>query len=243
MARLETKKRGELEQALPRYYRRSGAEAGRSKSTREAGAKTAWASQNGKNLFGGADRDRRFRFGNATLPPAFPPAQQNAFDIVNAGAERRLSWHDRCSPRLRSAARGGPSVPFRSGRRRNGKGTHLKLAPSLELYSYWDALRGARSAPERNDIEPGAIRGVLADTFILEISRRSGFSVPGRRQPHQRAVRPRIARPSRFSSLWRREDARGGRAGDRKRRRRRAAVPYRRARRPRRRGGRSISKC
>ena len=51
----------------------------------------------------------------------------------------------------------------------------MKLAPSLELYAYWDALRGARGAPERNDIEPGAIRGVLADTFILEYSCERGF--------------------------------------------------------------------
>jgi hypothetical protein len=45
----------------------------------------------------------------------------------------------------------------------------VKLAASRELHSYWNLLRGGRSAPERSDIDPGAIRGVLADTFILEV--------------------------------------------------------------------------
>jgi len=45
----------------------------------------------------------------------------------------------------------------------------VKLAASRELYAYWNLLRGQRSAPERSEIDPGAIRGVLADTFILEV--------------------------------------------------------------------------
>jgi hypothetical protein len=51
----------------------------------------------------------------------------------------------------------------------------MKLAVTLELYAYWSALRGARSAPERNDIDPGAIRSVLADTFVLDFDAQSGF--------------------------------------------------------------------
>ena len=51
----------------------------------------------------------------------------------------------------------------------------MKLAVTIELYAYWNRLRGARSAPERNDIDPGAIRGVLADTFVLDFEDRSGF--------------------------------------------------------------------
>jgi hypothetical protein len=45
----------------------------------------------------------------------------------------------------------------------------VKLAASRELHSYWNFLRSGRSAPERSEIDPGAIRGVLADTFILEV--------------------------------------------------------------------------
>lgn len=36
------------------------------------------------------------------------------------------------------------------------------------LYSYWNEIRGARSTPERRDIDPTRIRDALAHTFILE---------------------------------------------------------------------------
>jgi hypothetical protein len=48
-------------------------------------------------------------------------------------------------------------------------------AVSMELYAYWNALRAGRAAPERNEIEPAAIRSVLADTFVLEFDAGAGF--------------------------------------------------------------------
>ena len=51
----------------------------------------------------------------------------------------------------------------------------MKLAVTMELHAYWNRLRGARSAPERNDVDPGAIRGVLADTFVLDFDEKRGF--------------------------------------------------------------------
>ncbi len=51
----------------------------------------------------------------------------------------------------------------------------MKLAATIELYAYWNRLRGARSAPERNDVDPGAIRSVLADTFVLDFDPQHGF--------------------------------------------------------------------
>jgi hypothetical protein len=45
----------------------------------------------------------------------------------------------------------------------------MKYASTRDLYSYWDRLRGTRSAPERVDIDPGAIRRILGDTFIVEV--------------------------------------------------------------------------
>lgn len=45
----------------------------------------------------------------------------------------------------------------------------MKHAASRELFSYWDERRGNRPAPERAEIEPGAIRRVLGDAFILAI--------------------------------------------------------------------------
>jgi len=81
----------------------------------------------------------------------------------------------------------------------------LKLAASLELFAYWEALRGARGAPERNDIEPGAIRGILADTFILQFAPQDGFPfrVVGSRT---NALAGRELRGATFAGLWRQQD-------------------------------------
>jgi hypothetical protein len=82
----------------------------------------------------------------------------------------------------------------------------VKLASSQQLFAYWNALRGARGAPERNDIEPGAIRGVLADTFILEYCAKSQFPfrvVGGRTS----ALFGRELRERPFLGLWRQDDA------------------------------------
>lgn len=45
----------------------------------------------------------------------------------------------------------------------------MKHATSRLLHAHWDTLRGTRSAPERGEIEPGDIRHVLADSFVLEV--------------------------------------------------------------------------
>jgi hypothetical protein len=44
----------------------------------------------------------------------------------------------------------------------------MKTSSANAIFEYWDALRGSRSAPERGEIEPGAVRHALLDTFILE---------------------------------------------------------------------------
>lgn len=44
----------------------------------------------------------------------------------------------------------------------------MKNASTKLVFDYWDALRGDRAAPERGEIEPGALRHALADTFVLE---------------------------------------------------------------------------
>jgi hypothetical protein len=56
--------------------------------------------------------------------------------------------------------------------------------PSIrELFDYWNLRRGRRAAPDRADIEPGAIRKVLADTFILSFDETAGhpFRIAGTR--------------------------------------------------------------
>ena len=81
----------------------------------------------------------------------------------------------------------------------------MKLAASRELFAYWNALRGLRSAPERDDVDPGAIRGVLADTFILEFDPAAGFPlrVVGTRT---NALFLRELRGEPFLGLWREAD-------------------------------------
>jgi hypothetical protein len=59
----------------------------------------------------------------------------------------------------------------------------MKHSSIRELFDYWNTRRGTRPAPERGEIEPGAIRRVLADTFMLSFDPRSGhpFRIAGTR--------------------------------------------------------------
>ena len=81
----------------------------------------------------------------------------------------------------------------------------MKLAVTMELYAYWNRLRGARSAPERNDVDPGAIRGVLADTFMLDFDEKRGFPfrIAGSRA---NAIFLKELRGLSFLELWRDAD-------------------------------------
>jgi hypothetical protein len=81
----------------------------------------------------------------------------------------------------------------------------VKLAATQHLYAYWNRLRGARSAPERDDIDPTAIRGILADTFILEFNAQRAFPmrIVGTRT---NALFLRELRGAPFLGLWRDED-------------------------------------
>jgi len=51
----------------------------------------------------------------------------------------------------------------------------MKHAARRELSTYWEALRGRRPAPQRAEIEPGAIRHVLSETFIVTLDRSTGY--------------------------------------------------------------------
>jgi hypothetical protein len=44
----------------------------------------------------------------------------------------------------------------------------MQKSSTRTLFDYWNSLRGARSAPERRDIDPARIKSALASTFILE---------------------------------------------------------------------------
>lgn len=45
----------------------------------------------------------------------------------------------------------------------------MRRTATRDLYNYWNRLRGVRAAPERSEIDLGAIRGHLADIFMLEV--------------------------------------------------------------------------
>jgi hypothetical protein len=77
----------------------------------------------------------------------------------------------------------------------------MKHAASRELYAYWQELRGRRPAPERAEIEPAAIRGILSETFILALDRpaRYPFRLAGTRVC---ALFDRELKGTSFIELW-----------------------------------------
>jgi len=69
------------------------------------------------------------------------------------------------------------------------------------LYAYWTERRGARPAPERADIDPGAIRRMLGDSFVLSCDAGEDhlFRVAGTRLC---ALFGRELRGQPFSTIW-----------------------------------------
>jgi hypothetical protein len=83
----------------------------------------------------------------------------------------------------------------------------MRHSVSKDLYAYWDRLRGARPAPDRNDIDPAAIRHLLADCFIVEIDQSCVFPLrlSGTRL---NALRGSEGRGAAFLDMWRDADRR-----------------------------------
>jgi hypothetical protein len=77
----------------------------------------------------------------------------------------------------------------------------MKHRSTKELFEYWNVRRGVRAAPDRGDIEPGAIRHVLADTFILSYDQGGGhpFRIAGTRVC---AVFGREVKNAAYVDLW-----------------------------------------
>jgi hypothetical protein len=53
----------------------------------------------------------------------------------------------------------------------------MKNATTRELYAYWNALRGARPAPRRNEIDPIAMPRLLPEIVLLEQDERAEIVV------------------------------------------------------------------
>src|SRR5581483_10967665 len=95
-----------------------------------------------------------------------------------------------------------PEAGQRAAARRRGETEAAMKHPSTrELFEYWNKQRGRRPAPERNDIEPGAIRRVLADTFVLAFDTAKGhpFRIAGTRVC---AAFGRELKGEQFVGLW-----------------------------------------
>jgi hypothetical protein len=84
-------------------------------------------------------------------------------------------------------------------------GTEMKHSSSQELFFYWNRIRGARTAPERSEVDPAAIKKLLADTFMLEIDveRRFPFRLTGTRV---NALFDTELKGYSFIELWCKED-------------------------------------
>lgn len=80
----------------------------------------------------------------------------------------------------------------------------MKTRSSRTIYSYWNDRRGSRLAPERGDIEPGAIRGTLGDSFILSCDAGFPFRLAGTRVC---ALFGRELKGGGFRDLWAPGDA------------------------------------
>jgi hypothetical protein len=76
----------------------------------------------------------------------------------------------------------------------------LKHPFNHQLHAYWTERRGQRPAPERADIDPGAIRRILGDSFVLSREAEDHrFRVAGTRLC---ALFGRELRGESFSSIW-----------------------------------------
>jgi hypothetical protein len=77
----------------------------------------------------------------------------------------------------------------------------VKHSSTRALYAYWNERRGARPAPDRGDIEPGAIRTALGDSFILGLDPAGGhnFRLAGTRVC---SVFGRELKGETFEALW-----------------------------------------
>jgi hypothetical protein len=51
----------------------------------------------------------------------------------------------------------------------------MKHPSNREFFAYWDNKRGGARAPDRADIEPGAVRELLGDIFVLSYDAEAGY--------------------------------------------------------------------
>ena len=77
----------------------------------------------------------------------------------------------------------------------------MKHPSNRAFFAYWDDKRGSAQAPDRSEIEPGAVRELLGDIFVLSYDHEAGFPfrVAGTRVC---ALLGRDLKDNRFSALF-----------------------------------------
>ena len=77
----------------------------------------------------------------------------------------------------------------------------MKHPSSREFFAYWDQKRDGARAPDRSEIEPGAVRELLGDIFVLSYDNEAGypFRVAGTRLS---ALLGRDLKDQSFSALF-----------------------------------------
>ncbi|WP_199287271.1 PAS domain-containing protein [Rhizobium chutanense] len=85
---------------------------------------------------------------------------------------------------------------------RNGTGwCKMRVQTTIEIFDYWNRIRGAADAPLKSQVEPSAVPHLLQSLFILETREAGniGFRLAGTRICD---LFGRDLRGERFSSLW-----------------------------------------
>lgn len=82
-----------------------------------------------------------------------------------------------------------------------GDGTDMRHKNNLELFEYWISKRGTRSAPNRTDIEPADIRGLLPHVFICDLKSEATLNFRLAGTAHC-ALFGQELKGSTFGSLW-----------------------------------------
>jgi hypothetical protein len=117
-------------------------------------------------------------------------AQSQPFVNLN-----KIGWHEiRYTTSNRRSD--GHDVP-----KTNMENDAMKSMAGLEIYAYWDTLRGNKPAPRREDFDPAKLKHHLGDLFILtdKGERTPFFRLAG---THLCDLFGRELRDSPFSDLW-----------------------------------------
>lgn len=77
----------------------------------------------------------------------------------------------------------------------------MRLQTTIEIFDYWNKIRGTADAPLKSQVEPSAVPHLLQSLFILETQKEGdiGFRLAGTRICD---LFGRDLRGARFSSLW-----------------------------------------